>query len=147
MCLKILSDLDLDGKTVFDVGCGSGILGIAALKLGAARARLTDVDGQAVAAAAANAALNNVQEKAEILQSDLLGGGAGKADVITANITADILLRLLPALKASLVSRGYVILSGIINARAGEVLAAYEKEMSLVRLIKEGEWQAMLFRL
>lgn len=119
MCLKLLSKTDVRGKTVLDVGCGSGILGIAALALGAEKCTFIDIDPQAVEATEANLACNGMS--AEVICGDLAEKYDGKADIVLANLTADILLRLKSSLPGVMSDDGCVIMSGIIDARAGDV--------------------------
>ncbi|MBR2967263.1 MAG: 50S ribosomal protein L11 methyltransferase, partial [Clostridia bacterium] len=123
--------------------CGSGILGITAVKLGADSCVMSDIDEQAVKAALANVELNGVQSNVTVICGDLASDGR-KFDVVIANITADVLIRLSDIVDSLLVSGGTVILSGIINARAPEVLEAY-KQLKLKQNIRNGEWQAFAF--
>lgn len=143
MCIKLLDGLDLKGKRVCDFGCGSGILGITAVKMGAKRCIMSDIDRQAVQAATENAALNGVSDKVEILCGDLKSEGT--FDVVVANITADVLIRLSGIIGGLLNDEGTLIVSGIINSRADEVLSAYGA-LKLEKKIRDGEWQAFAFR-
>ena len=141
MCLKLLDSTDLQDKTVADMGCGSGILGIAALKLGAKSCMMNDIDPQAVKAAKENAELNGVD--CTILLGDLKNDGE-QFDVIIANITADVLIRLSCVIESMAKKGTTVILSGIINERADDVVKAYGK-FSLKDRLKDGEWQALRY--
>ncbi len=143
MCIRLLNDIDLDGKTVCDLGCGSGILGISAVKMGALSCVMTDIDRQAVEAAKANVQLNGVSDKVNVMYGDLVTGEQ-KFDVVIANITADVLIRLGSMVGELLNDGGTIILSGIINARAVDVLEAY-KSFTLKERIQDGEWQAFAF--
>lgn len=145
MCVALLQQANVKDKFVADVGCGSGILGITALKLGAKRCVMSDIDEQAVKAATENAALNGVLELAEITCGDLTEKMSAKVDVVVANITADVLLRLKDSLGALSAKGGRIIISGLIHSRADEVCEAYAKNFTLLKRLKEGEWQAMLF--
>lgn len=121
MCLELMN---VNGKSCIDVGCGSGILGIAAALCGADSVYLCDIDQQAVDFARANAVLNNVNvtiEKADLIEKDI------KADFIFANITADILMRFSKSIGNHLNDGGEIVLSGIINTRLDEVIDCYEK--------------------
>lgn len=142
MCLKLLDGIDLREMTVADIGCGSGILGIAAVKLGAKKCVMTDIDAQAVQAARSNAELNGVTDRVQIICGEL--PETQKFDVVTANITADVLIGLSEKVGKYLVKGGKIILSGVINARADEVCAAYGR-YKLLQRIKDGEWQAFAF--
>lgn len=141
MCLKLLDSTDLQDKTVADMGCGSGILGIAAMKLGAKSCMMNDIDPQAVKAAKENAESNGVD--CTILLGDLKNDGE-KFDVIIANITADVLIRLSSVIESMAKKGTTVILSGIINERADDVVKAYGKFLLKDR-IKDGEWQALRY--
>ena len=147
MCVEYLQDYVRKDSAVIDVGCGSGILGIAAVKLGAKRAYLTDIDPVAVDSARHNARLNGVEDKVTVLQTDLLRGAAATGDVIAANITAEVLTVLAPAIPACLQAGGVLILSGILSDRADKVKAAYEAQgFSMEREREKGEWHAFVFR-
>lgn len=119
MCLELMS---AQGKDVIDVGCGSGILGIAAAICGAKSVYMCDIDSQAVEFSRKNAELNGVC--AEIEKADLIEGNR-RADLILANLTADILMRLAPNLDKHLNEDGEVIVSGIISSRADEVIDCF----------------------
>ncbi len=131
MCLAEVERLTKPGITVLDVGCGSGILSIAALKLGAAEAIGVDTDPQAVAVALENAARNGVaagfraaEGSVEALRKPPLG--PRNAPLVLANILAPVLVKLLDeAHLADLVAPGgHLVLSGILEGQAGDVLAA-----------------------
>jgi len=121
LCLEWLREVLAGGESVLDYGCGSGVLAIAAMKLGANRAIGTDVDPQAMRASAANAAVNEVA--ADFVLPDALAGGA--FDVVVANILANPLLMLAPALAARVRPAGRIALSGILEAQADTVAAYY----------------------
>ncbi len=148
MCLKLLQDYLKDGDTCIDVGCGSGILGIAAVKLGAKLAYLTDIDDVAVRSAKHNSANNGVADKTIVSHSDLLDDASIKGEIMLANITAEILVRLAPSIPKNLKQGGTLILSGIIESRLQAVLNAFGAQgLTLDRQLKEGEWYALAFRL
>lgn len=147
MCLELLQQYLRPGDTVVDVGCGSGILGIAALLLGAGFAYMTDIDYVAVQSASHNAALNGVDGRAKIALSDLLEDAEVRGQVMTANITADILCRLAGSIPKNLCPGGALILSGIIAPKLAQVIAAYEGVgLHLVKQLQRGEWYALAFR-
>ena len=127
LCLEWLDDAIRGGETLLDYGCGSGILAIAAAKLGAARVVGTDVDQQALRASVANAALNGVG--AAFVAPDALGSEA--FDVVVANILANPLVLLAPALAARVRMHGRIALSGILEPQAEEVRVAYERWFTL----------------
>lgn len=119
MCLELLSGVNVKGTEVLDVGCGSGILGIAALALGAGKCCFIDIDPQAVEAARKNLECNGMT--ADVICGDLAEKYSGEADIVLANLTADILLRLRKTLPAVMKSGSAIIISGIIDARAEEI--------------------------
>lgn len=139
MCLDLM---DVKGKSVIDVGCGSGILGIAACLNGAKSVYMCDIDDQAVRFSIENAKQNGVN--AEIEQADLIAGDR-KADFIFANITADILMRLSASIGKHLNEGGEILLSGIIDPRLDEVVKCYEDAgFKVVKHKNLDEWNALL---
>lgn len=144
MCIELMQTFDLAGKTVYDVGCGSGILGITAAKLGAAKVVLSDIDDNAVRAARANIALNDASV-CEVAEGDLFAGHTEPADAVIANITADVLLRLKNLLKPLLKPCGLLVISGIIHMRAEEIRAAFGTDFRLVAEAERGEWRAFAY--
>ena len=123
LCLEWLDDLDLDGRTVLDYGCGSGLLAIAALKLGARSALAMDIDPQAVTATRSNAVANGVDDRLEVVGSD--EAIDGRYDVVVANILAGPLVELAESIATRLSSAGDLALSGILSEQVDEVAAAY----------------------
>ena len=146
MCIELLASLELANAETLDVGCGSGILGIAALALGAKECTFIDIDPQAVAATESNLALNG--KRGTVICGDLAKAYKKTADVVLANLTADILLKLRRDLPCVTHSGSCIIMSGIINARAEDVLAGYleDKKYELVSTVKKGEWQAFMMK-
>ncbi len=138
MCLELMDVLD---KDVIDVGCGSGILGIAAAICGAKSVYMCDIDEQAVEFARKNALLNHVNatiEKADLLQ------GEQKADFIFANITADILMRFSKSIGKHLRENGTIVLSGIIDTRLDEVIQCYQSAgYQIVERMAIDDWRAL----
>ncbi len=138
MCLELM---DVEGKDVIDVGCGSGILGIAAKICGAKSVYMCDIDAQAVEFATKNAELNNVVatiEKADLLQ------GEQKADFIFVNITADILMRFSKSIGKHLRENGTIVLSGIIDTRLDEVIQCYQSAgYQIVERMAIDDWRAL----
>lgn len=126
MCVQYLEDTMKPGDTVFDIGTGTGILAIAAAKLGASRVTAVDFDAVAVKQAAVNAKLNGVEERLTIANSDLLAAipQGEQADVVVANLVTNAVLALLPTLPPYLKEGGTLIASGIIDERIDEVRRA-----------------------
>ncbi|KAA3626244.1 MAG: methyltransferase domain-containing protein, partial [Proteobacteria bacterium] len=128
-CLQALAGLDLAHRTVLDFGCGSGILAIAALRLGAARALATDVDPRALDATRRNAELNGVAERLEIADAGTMtasiADGRVRADVVIANILAEALVELADTLLQAMAPGAVLLLSGILGRQCGEVKDAY----------------------
>lgn len=138
MCLELM---DVEGKDVIDVGCGSGILGIAAKICGAKSVYMCDIDAQAVEFATQNAKLNNVV--ATIEKADLLEGEQ-QADFIFANITADILMRFSKSIGKHLRENGTIVLSGIIDTRLDEVIQCYQSAgYQIVERMAIDDWRAL----
>lgn len=147
MCLDLLGEIDVSGKTVIDVGTGSGILGIASILCNAKSAYMCDIDSTAIDTAKENARLNNVSDRSEIERADLLEKSKEPADVVFANITADILIRLSKDIGRFLKDDGIIILSGIIHARLDEVKNAFETcGFKFVKHVRDGEWNALEFK-
>lgn len=143
LCMAWLEELITPEMTVFDVGTGSGILAIAARALGAGRVDAMDYDDVAVWAAVQNAARNNSQLM--IYKSDLLRGCVGEADLIIANIVADVILRLVPDLRAHLAPGGRFLCSGVLLSRATDVREALSAAgFAIVEQREDGEWCAIL---
>lgn len=145
LCLELLEDVVRGGERVLDLGCGSGILGIAALLLGAASVVGADIEEVAVRVAEENASLNGVGAAAAYHRGNLARGVGGTFGIVCANIVADVILAFLPDLGRVLGEGGSFIASGIIDARAEEVVAALEAAGYAVREKRErGGWAALL---
>ena len=145
LCLETLDSLVKGGERVLDIGTGSGILAIAALKLGAASAEGVDIDPVAVRTAGENAALNGVADKLTVLVGDLSDKASGKYDIITANIVANAIMSLAPAVPGLMADNGVFIASGIIDSRKDEVLAALKAAGLAVQEVKEKRgWECIL---
>jgi ribosomal protein L11 methyltransferase len=123
MCLEWLDSLDLAGKTLLDYGCGSGVLAIAALRLGCRRAHAMDIDPQAVLATHRNAAENGVQE--DLTVSGSADDIVGRFDVVVANILAGPLAELAADITQHVRPGGRLGLSGILSEQADVVREAY----------------------
>jgi ribosomal protein L11 methyltransferase len=147
MCVELLQQYITPDSVCIDVGCGSGILGISAIKLGAKQAYLTDIDFVAVKSATHNAELNKVADKCVIAHSNLLDNADIKGDIMLANITADILENLAPSIPKNLKKGGVLILSGIIDVKKDRVIEVYTAQgLTLEKEVKKGEWNALSFK-
>lgn len=148
MCLRWLEHLVSPGMRVYDVGCGSGILAVAAAKLGAGEVIAMDYDPVAVSVAEENIRQNNAHNVVAC-ESDLLSAceGAAPAELITANIIADVIIRLFAQLDRHLAPGGTLLASGIIDDRIADVEhAAAQHGFTVLDMTCEKEWAAMIIR-
>ena len=150
MCLKQLDRRIRGGERVLDLGCGSGILSIAALCLGAREAVACDIDEKAADVAYENAALNGIgKETYTVLAGDILSDEKLRAaigcgyDVVLANIVADVIIALAPAVRSLLAEGGIFLCSGIIDTRAEEVAGKLKDAgLRIVETTTEEGWYA-----
>ena len=147
MCLKAVEDYVRPGAAVLDIGCGSGILGIAASALGAARVTAADVDGKAPEIVLANAALNGEDGRFTVLVGDVIGDArlraklGGGYDLVLANIVADVIEPLAPYAPGFLAEGGVFVCSGVIDGREDGVAAALEAAgLHILRHERMEEW-------
>ena len=138
LCLSWLDGHDIRGKTVIDFGCGSGVLAIAALKLGARHAIAVDHDPQAVLATRDNAERNGVTERIEVLHSDEFEGH--QADLVIANILANILIALSAKIAGLLKPGGQLVMSGILREQSQAVTAAYADRIEFAPAEARDDW-------
>lgn len=149
LALGLLEQFLCPDDTVIDVGCGSGVLALAAAKLGAGHVYALDMDPAAVKATAVNAQSNGVSEKVSVLNSNLFSGLPKnvKADMIVANIIADVLIRMAPQVPSVLRKNGMFLCSGTIMGRQNDVISAFAAvRMRIIRIVTEGEWVGMAFK-
>ncbi|KAF0198137.1 MAG: ribosomal protein L11 methyltransferase [Bacillota bacterium] len=145
MCLEYLQEYTLENKKVLDLGCGSGILSIAAAKLGAKEVLALDYDPVAVKVAAQNVQHNGIDAVVTVRESNLFAVVQGEYDVVVANIIARIIIEAMPAVKAHLSPCGIFIASGIIQEKLGGVLAAMvEHNLRVIEQRTQGEWVALV---
>lgn len=138
LCLRWLDSLELQGKTVVDFGCGSGILSLAALKLGAKKVIGIDIDPQALQASKANAERNNVADRLELfLPADQ---PSLEADIVVANILAGPLKELAPVITAYVKPTGKLALSGILENQAQTLVEHYSQWCDMDQVAVEDEW-------
>ena len=166
LCIAALEQLVQAGDTVLDVGTGSGVLSIVAVKMGATTVYATDIDPIAVDVAKENFRINGVQPRVEaaagqgeasprveVVAGSVPAGMAGRFDVIVANILAEVLAGLLDSaygnvpLAEPLAHGGYMILAGIIEEKAHLVVDACERHgLALVDTLQEADWVALVMR-
>ncbi len=141
-CLRALEDLVQEGDCVLDVGTGSGILSIAAVKLGARRSLGLDIDPQAIATASENARFNDVSRQSKFLCSPLdQGVGTETFHGAVANITGQVLLPLLPQIRRVLLPGGYAILAGFLVEEQKNLCSALAQNgLCLCRTERQEEW-------
>ena len=145
MCIDLMQRIPLSGNRVLDFGCGSGILGVCATALGASSVVFADTDEQAIRATEYNCSLNGI-ENPEILCKDVREMQK-PADIVIANITADVLISVCPIIESALKNGGYAIISGIIADRKDAVKDVYCEKFTLVDVEQKNEWSAFLFKL
>ena len=139
LCLEWLSRQQLRNKTVLDFGCGSGVLGIASLALGARQATAVDIDENALRATRENSIRNNCLGQLQVLPADRLDQ-AEKFDVVVANILSNTLIELEPDLRHYSHSGASIALSGILPSQADEVIGAYEEWVELNNSAQQDDW-------
>lgn len=147
MCIRQLEKLVKPGMTVFDVGTGSGILSIISAKLGAKNIQAVDYDDSVLKIVEENLEQNNVQDIISVAQSDLMQNVHGKAELVIANIIADIIIRLFDQLDEHLEQGGTLLTSGIIEDRIKDVLAAAEEHgYGVVERLENKGWACITFK-
>ncbi len=153
LCICELEDYVDESKNVLDIGCGSGILSIISLLLGATEATALDIDPNAIHVAYENAERNNVDiKKYKVYAGDILSDSelfekinTKKYDVIVANIVADVIIALVPVVKKLISENGTFICSGIINERLSDVTGAMQKEgINIDHTRTDGEWSSVV---
>ena len=138
LCLEWLDSLDLENKSILDYGCGSGILGISALKLGARKVTAIDIDPQAIEATTINALKNNTEKN--IFVYDEIIDSSEKYDVIVANILAEPLIMLAPLLTKMLKKNGIIGISGILISQVKLIENAYRSFVTFNSSSHHNEW-------
>ncbi|HEO98717.1 MAG TPA: 50S ribosomal protein L11 methyltransferase [Epsilonproteobacteria bacterium] len=141
-CLRAISEYVKAGDSVIDVGCGSGILGLAAKKLGATVA-LCDTDPVSVKSTQENFALNN--ERYDKLWEGSVNKAESSYDVVIANIIADVLKFIARDLKKATKENGYLILSGILDKKEKNLLGSFQ-ELTLIERIEKDEWVTLVYK-
>ena len=145
LCLALLQEIDLNGRRVIDVGTGSGVLALAAARLGAAEVVGIDDDPDALRNAAENVERNGAERTLSLVQADIAAFSGAPADVVSANLTAAVLMRNATALANLVASNGTLIASGFAPDEIEAVVAAFNVALgkSLVQSLEEGDWAAV----
>lgn len=143
LCLEVLEKIVKEDTTVLDVGCGSGILGIASLLLGAKSAVGVDIDPMAVKTAKENAVLNNVEDKFTAIEGNFTEKVSGKFDIVVANIVADAIIFLSQGVKTFMKKDSTYIMSGIIDTRVGEVIEEVSKNFEITQKLFLNGWYCL----
>lgn len=146
LCMELIENYLSPGSDFLDVGCGSGILSVAALLLGANSAVGIDIDSLAVKTAAENARLNSVDGKFTGICGNLAEKVTGRYQVVAANIVADVVIELSRSVPEFLAPGGVYIISGIIDTREQDVLDALAGTFSVIQRKEERGWVAMALK-
>lgn len=145
LCLRALEKYVKQGDRIFDVGTGTGILSIAAAKLGASRVVAMDLDEVAVRSAQENVKINKVQHVVEVRQNNLLDGMEGPVEIVVANILAEVIIRFTDDVARVLVDGGLYITSGIIGSREADVKASLTASgLEVVETVAIDDWVAII---
>lgn len=147
LCLQAVEKYTTDSSTILDVGCGSGILAVASLLLGAKSAVGVDIDEMAVKTARENAVLNRVDDKFTVLSGNLTDKVEGKYSIVVANIVADAIIMLSKDIKNFMYEDSYYIMSGIIDTRVDDVLNAIEDTFEVTEKLLENGWCCLVAKL
>ncbi len=146
LCLELIEEYLAPGCRFLDVGCGSGILSVAALLLGAESAVGVDIDPLAVKTAGENARLNRVEEKFTGICGNLADQVSGSFQLVAANIVADVVIQLTGSVPRFLAKDGVYIISGIIDTREQDVLNALADKFTVINRKEDRGWVAMALR-
>ncbi len=147
LCLSVLEKIVTKDKTVLDVGCGSGILAIASLLLGAESAVGVDIDELAVKTAEENAQLNNVSSRFTAVHGSFTEKVDGKFDIIVANIVADAIMFLSKGVKDFMKEDSLYIMSGIIDTRVDEVIESVSQDFEIIDKLFLNGWYCLTAKL
>ena len=143
LCMELLEQYVRPGMNVLDVGCGSGILSVAALLLGADKAVGVDIDELAVKTAVENAEINHVEDRFTGICGNLTDQVTGTYDIVVANIVADVIIMLTKDVEQFMKPDTVYLMSGIIDTREQDVLAAVEQHFTIIDRKEEKGWVAL----
>jgi len=148
LCLDLLQRIDVSGKTVLDVGTGSGVLALAAHALGARTVVAVDDDPDAIESARENLALNGIGEGIDLRLGDFRGMPQADTgwDVVTANLTGGLLVRGAEVLSTSVAPGGALVVSGVTVDEEAGILAAFAPRLKPVARVAEDEWVGIVYR-
>lgn len=144
MCVKLVEKVLKSSDVVYDIGCGTGILGLAAAKLGAKKVIGVDIAEDAIIATNENAKNNDLEDIVEARLGNLTDVLESQADIVVANIMADIIIEMTETIETFVKNDGYYITSGIVEGRQEDVLNVIKNKFEIVEHINEGEWHAIL---
>lgn len=147
LCLEALEKYVSDGAAVLDVGCGSGILAVASLLLGAKSAIGIDIDELAVKSSIENAERNGVSDRYTAIHGNLADEVTGTYDIITANIVADAIILLSGDIEKHMHKDTVYIMSGIIDSRLEDVLSALPKTLEIIETRTDKGWYCLVAKL
>ena len=145
LCLRHIESLGFEGRLVVDYGCGSGVLGIAALRLGARRCIAVDIDPRALVAARENAICNRVAERFDIMSPEGVDAAfrvaeSGRCDVLVANVLAGPLAKLAGSFAELVATGGDLVLSGILSGQEAGLIETYAPRFRLATVAREDDW-------
>jgi len=144
LVLQVIEKYVKNGNKFLDIGCGSGILAVAALLLGCESAVGVDIDEMAVKTAKENAELNGVEDRFEVICGNLADKVSGTYDVVAANIVADAIIKLSSDVDRFLNSESVYIMSGIIDMRCAEVEAAVSEKFNIIEKYEDNGWVCLV---
>ncbi|NLC44598.1 MAG: 50S ribosomal protein L11 methyltransferase [Clostridiales bacterium] len=148
LCIEAIDRYIQKGAEVADIGCGTGVLGISAILLGAEKATAVDVDSNAVRITAENARRNHVEDSLEVIHGNLLDPIQGQYDMVIANIIADVIIQLTDTISDYLKPNGLFITSGIIQDRLTDVVGAMKTAgLEIIETKTKGEWAMVVCKL
>lgn len=147
LCSQLLEQYVIKYDNIIDVGCGTGILSIIAVKLGASHAVAIDIDEVAARVTRENCTINGVLDSISVKKGVLADLEPQKADIVVANIIADVVINISTLIPSYLKKGGVLLTSGIIKERKDDVVKAYaELGFEFINLLEMGEWVAIVFK-